>query len=279
MRSNIPGRNNSAGIPTRLLTVAAVWLLSGYAACQADIILMDTSPAYAQDFDGLASSGTSSTLPDGWFLSESGSGGNTSYAAGTGSSNTGNTYSFGTAGSVERALGSLRTGTVIPSFGVRLQVGGPLPLQSLQVSYTGEHWRLGATGRLDQLDFQYSLDATSLTTGAWTDFDLLDFVSPSSAGSAGLRDGNLPASRQSLSGTLTGFSLSAGSSVWLRWQDADASGADDGLAIDDLAVTGTFQAASVPEPGCAVLLAAMGGCGVLYGSGTRRSARRPSATA
>ena len=46
------------------------------------------------------------------------------------------------------------------------------PITSLAISYTGEQWRLGQvdTGRAaDRLDFQLSTNATSLTTGTWTD--------------------------------------------------------------------------------------------------------------
>src|SRR5688572_30046227 len=52
-----------------------------------------------ETFNSLASTGTTNevtTLPIGWTFIESGTNANTTYAAGTGSSNTGNTYSFGT---------------------------------------------------------------------------------------------------------------------------------------------------------------------------------------
>ena len=44
-------------------------------------------------------------------------------------------------------------------------------ITSLDIAYTGEQWRNGntAAARDDRLDFQYSTDATSLTTGAWTE--------------------------------------------------------------------------------------------------------------
>src|SRR5262245_39991943 len=65
---------------------------------------------YTQDFDTLASSGTSSTLPQGWDFSESGTRANSTYTAGAGSSITGDTYSFGAAASPERAFGGLQSG-------------------------------------------------------------------------------------------------------------------------------------------------------------------------
>src|SRR6185436_2989573 len=62
-----------------------------------------------QNFDSLVSSGTGTlpgNTPAGWGFSESGTNADTSYIAGTGSSNTGNTYSFGSAAApTDRALG------------------------------------------------------------------------------------------------------------------------------------------------------------------------------
>src|SRR6266496_2751132 len=64
---------------------------------------------YSQDFNTLASSGTSSALPTGWYFDETSTNANTLYTAGTGSSTTGDTYSFGSTGSSERAFGELRS--------------------------------------------------------------------------------------------------------------------------------------------------------------------------
>jgi hypothetical protein len=44
-----------------------------------------TGPAYNQDFNTLALSGTSGTVPIGWLFSESGTNANTIYTAGNGS--------------------------------------------------------------------------------------------------------------------------------------------------------------------------------------------------
>src|SRR4051794_40843649 len=76
---------------------------------------------YSQDFNALANSGTSSTLPAGWAMAESGANQNTTYAAGTGSSATGDTYSLGAAASTDRALGGLRSSSLIPLFGASFQ--------------------------------------------------------------------------------------------------------------------------------------------------------------
>src|ERR1051326_2871444 len=64
---------------------------------------------YTQNFDTLANTGTSSTVPTGRDFSEFGTNADTTYTAGTGSSTTGDTYSFGTTSSpTDRAFGGLQ---------------------------------------------------------------------------------------------------------------------------------------------------------------------------
>ena len=220
---------------------------------------------YTENFDTLAATGsTGSTLPAGWAVVETGTAANTSYGVGTGSSNTGNSYSFGASNSTDRALGSLQSGSLVATFGVQLVnlSLGTAPVIGLDIAYTGEQWRLGNTGRSDRLDFQYSLDATSLQTGTWTDVDALDFSSVLTAGTVGALDGNVQSLR--ISGSIRGLNVAPGGQVWLRWQDFNASGADDGLAIDDLRVSSVV--AAVPEPETWAL--------VLAGAGVAAVARR-----
>lgn len=189
--------------------------------------------AATEDFNTLASTGTtSSTMPQGWFFSEQGTGANTTYAVGTGSSNSGNTYSFGLADDTERALGGLLSGSVTPSFGAKVRNNTGSAIQSVKISYTGETWRVGTADRSDRLDFQYSTDATSLTTGTWTDFDALDYENPGQA----IGNGSVQHS-ETLSAVISHISIANGSSLWIRWNDFDASGADDGMAIDDVSIT------------------------------------------
>ncbi len=207
--------------------------------------------ASTENFDVLGTA-AGSTMPSGWEFHESGSGANTAYGAGNGSSSTGNTYSFGATGDADRALGALRTTSLSSAFGTVITNDTNAIIAGVTIQFTGEQWRLGATGRTDRLDFAYSLDGTSVTTGSWLDVDTLDFLSPITAGATGALDGNLGDNRQIISYTLTGLNLAPGASFWLRWSDVDASGSDDGLGIDDFAITalpGTTPpvGASVPD--------------------------------
>lgn len=203
---------------------------------------------YTESFDTLAMTGTANTtLPVGWDLSESGGGArdNEAYAAGTGSSNTGDTYSFGPDLVAERALGTLRSGTLIPTVGASFTNNTGTTIGQLAVSYTGEMWRAGVTNRgaADRLDFQLSTDATSLTTGVWTDYNGLDLPSPNTLATAGLLDGNAAANRAAVSSSITGLAISNGATFWVRWTDFDITSSDDGLGIDDLSLTAGLDSA------------------------------------
>lgn len=193
---------------------------------------ISTGP-YTQNFDTLANTGTSSTVPLGWAFSESGANANALYNAGTGSSNAGDTYSFGAAASSDRAFGGLRSGNLIPIVGVEFLNQTGTTVGRLAITYNCEQWRIGMTNRgaADRLNFEYSTDATSLTTGTWTPFAALDCSSTVTSGAVGALDGNV--NRTSVSGTVSTLNISTGSTFWLRWTDFDIPGSDDGLAIDD----------------------------------------------
>jgi hypothetical protein len=193
--------------------------------------------SYSENFDSLASSGTSSVTPTGWTFSESGTNADGLYTAGTGSSNAGDTYSFGATSSTERAFGCLQSGTLIPLNGAQFVNNTGMTITRLQIAYFGEQWRLGTLSRVDQLDFQLSLNATSLTTGTFTDFDALDFIAPVQTGTVGALDGNAVGNRTAVGATITGLSIPNGTTFWIRWNDFNATGADDGLAVDDFMLT------------------------------------------
>jgi predicted extracellular nuclease len=189
-----------------------------------------------------AGSTTNTTLPAGWYITEGGGGArdNEQYAVDTGGSNTGDIYSYGSAAATERALGELRSGTLIPLLGAKFTNNTGVTITSLDVSYTGEQWRIGniSTARDDRMDFQISTNATDLSTGTYTDVNALDFTNPvKTAAAAGALDGNNAANRIAISSTISGLSIPDGASFFVRWSDLDASGADDGLAVDDFSVT------------------------------------------
>ncbi len=205
------------------------------------ISLTTLDSAYTENFDTLsnvAGSTTNSLTINGWYMTESGGGGrdNEQYAVDTGGSNTGDTYSYGSAGSTERALGGLRSGTLIPLFGANFTNNTGSTITSLDVAYIGEEWRLGTASRTDQINFEYSTNATDLATGTWTGVTSLNFVTPDTA-TTGAKNGNTAGDRTALLATISGLSIADGTTFWIRWTDTDATNADDGLAVDDFSVT------------------------------------------
>jgi len=212
-------------------------------------LLVSAGPAFAQisittfgspvteNFNTLAITGTSSTLPAGWAFAEAGTNANTTYSAGTGSSNAGDTWSYGASSVTERALGGLRSGSLVPIFGATFVNQTGSAITSLEIAYVGEQWRLGTQNRNDRIDFQYSTDATSLTTGTWTDVNPLDFVTPNPTATVGALDGNAIANRTALAFTISNLGITNGATFWIRWTDLDATSADDGLAVDDFSLT------------------------------------------
>ncbi|MFO7684150.1 MAG: hypothetical protein R6X34_29310, partial [Chloroflexota bacterium] len=67
-----------------LLGVFALSMGAAKTAVAEPAAAVPLSTPYAQNFDTLAISGTSSFVPNGWAFSESGSNANTTYTAGTG---------------------------------------------------------------------------------------------------------------------------------------------------------------------------------------------------
>ncbi len=212
-------------------------------AVSAQISVTSTGTAFTEDFNTLANTGTSSTVPAGWAFLEAGSAGNTTYTASAGSS-TADTYSFGTGTFSDRAFGGFQSNNLNPTIGVSYINNTGSAITSISVTYTGEEWYLGVAARTDRMAFQYSTNATSLSTGAWNAVTPLDFITPNTAG-VGAKDGNAAGNRTPITSTITGINIPAGAIFWFRWQDINISGVDDGLGIDDYSAT-FFGGASVP---------------------------------
>lgn len=221
------------------LLVAALAFCTAPLWAQVSITALNTP--LTEDFDSLANTGTSSTLPAGWAFSETGTAADSTYAAGSGSANTGNTYSFGDDAAADRAFGTLLSGSLTSTIGAQFANNSGSEITGLEIAYTGEMWRRGATARQDRLDFQYSLDATSLTSGTWTDVNGLDFLGPDACIPAvpptGPTAGNGSVCRATPNATIEPVSIANGATFWIRWLDFNASGADDGLGIDAFSLT------------------------------------------
>src|SRR5205085_2762809 len=147
--------------------------------------------SYTQNFDSLAISGATlwrdnSTLL-GWYAATTGTPTNiTSYLASDGSLANGSLYSFGSTGSVERALGSLATtsfGTI--SYGLCFSNDTANSVSNFTIAYTGEQWRCGGSGSVtNTLTVCYRVSASAVTNpepgtvANWTQVTNLGFLSP-----------------------------------------------------------------------------------------------------
>ena len=232
-----PAQNEAQAVPT------AVNMATSFTA---------GSLTYAENFDSLAATGTGTgTAADGGttlgttrfvFLEASGTAVNISYAAGTGSGNTGDTYSFGAVNSTDRAIGGLASGRVTTAYyGALFANDTGATITSLTIAFTGEQWRAGgrAANAADRLDFQYSTAATTINGASFTDVDALDFTSPNTPATGTALDGNAAANRRAISADIA-VNIPVGGSIFIRWVDTDIVGSDDGLAIDDFSITATL---------------------------------------
>jgi hypothetical protein len=126
--------------------------------CRGGVIgLSQAVPEYVQDFNSLVVSGSvtwfnDSTLP-GWYASATGVWDGTLNAS-TGASTGGDIYSFGQAGNLERAIGSLASGTIAdPFYGARFSNAGSTDIVELSIEYSGEEWRNSGNVNVQSLLF------------------------------------------------------------------------------------------------------------------------------
>lgn len=208
---------------------------------------------YTESFDGMGPTGTS-YLP-GWnairYAGTGAVGEQLVLNVGDGSGNSGGIYNLGTTAATDRAFGSLGSGATVPRFGASFLNNTGSGITSIALTGIMEQWRSGSNNAVTEINaFEYSLDATDLTSGTWiavTDFDLVEKII-SSATAAAL-DGNLPENQTSITANIEGISWTAGSTLWIRWSDVNDGGSDGICAIDNLVMsvtTGTVTAD--PEP-------------------------------
>ena len=265
---------------------------------QAAVIYSTANSTYSQNFDSLPTSPENASLgatPIGWTDDNSSPGagnfsivgwylyhpiavaeggfsggatGNHRMRIGNGSANTGAFMSNGAtgAGSNERAMGSLASGTLAATnafqyLGLRLTNNTGSTLDQFTLSYNGEQWRNGgftspATASLQhKLAFEYSVTAATVqdATGQIA-VPALDFSGPVfGAAAAAAVDGNTTGRVAIGPVTVNGVNWAPGTDLWIRWGDRNDPDNDHGLAIDDLSFS-----ADVPEPSTLALIVVVG---------------------
>jgi hypothetical protein len=224
-----------------------ILLAVGSSSLHAAPVAITGAGSYSQNFASLPTTGSAtwaddSTLP-GWYSQRTGSG--TTIEADTGLNGSGNLYSYGTADSTERALGSLGTSNpTAGSFahGVQLHNTSGEAATVNSLAYTGEQWRKSGVIVAQVVTLWYRISSspiTSLDPGGsntgWTEIPLGDFSSPLNTADLGALDGNDPANRTAIS-INPNIAVPAGTYLMIRWKDQDQTGTDHGLAIDDISL-------------------------------------------
>ena len=171
-----------------------------------------------------------------------------SFSMGSGTSTTAGLYSLGsTSSSSNRSLGVVASnafsgnpGGSLFGFGIVNNTG--LVQDTIRFSYTGRQWRNNGNTAAQKLEFDYAINGSGFLN-AQSSYVLdssMDFTSTVNTGTAAAVDGLTVSGVRTL--TLTGITWNPGEIFIARWYDANDSGNDHTLAIDDI----SFEA--VPEP-------------------------------
>lgn len=200
-----------------------------------------TSAIAGENFDSMGDAGTNT--PVGWFVGTgTGAISGTNVTVNTGSATSGGNYNFGTNGGSDRALGSLAASSTQRDAEARFINASGSNIVSFAISYTGEQWRQGgASATNNDFVMQYSVTGTNFIAMG----NQFNFNTPFDVGAAGALDGNATTNRVTgIGGTYTPSAAVTNAGIfYLRWADADNTSSDHGMAVDDLTVTFTFEAA------------------------------------
>ncbi|MGE9271280.1 MAG: PEP-CTERM sorting domain-containing protein [Verrucomicrobiales bacterium] len=274
MKNNILSHNSALllGATLGLLCIAENANAASYTTVGAE---------YLETFNsGLPSSASTpawvdNSIIDGWYAYQTGtSSAPSNYRiTSTGSSSLADLYQFRpSASSTDGSLGTRpETATGNMMLGLLLTNDTGATLTEFILGYTGEQWYESSTVQNNQYVVSYQIgDIANLASGSWTDIDDLTFNTPhDGTGSSGQSlDGTLSANQEVLSPvTVTDIVWEDGDSLWIRWFDANSTGTDHGLAIDDVSFT------AVPEPAA---IGSLFGLGALVFAGSRRNYRSKS---
>ncbi|NDK56306.1 T9SS type A sorting domain-containing protein [Pontibacter fetidus] len=253
------------GIFTRFTLITFCCLLIVLLFCRDAVAQVSLNPFtknYTQNFDGLPLSGTGTWAHGtqyfpGWSLFRTAPATST-ITAGTGSNNAGGLYSFGPAGSTDRALGSIASATSTVgefAWGLLIQNNTGQTITALHINFTGEQWRSARPATPQHtLSFWYATGADAAafnlspkSDAGWTNVKELDFLGPVFYATGSALDGNATANKRYLTVSIP-VTIPDKGYVMLRWKDLDEFENDHGLAIDDFSMTWSTQTTSGPTP-------------------------------
>lgn len=220
-----------------------LFLLFYVAFSQAQISITAINTPHSENFDGMTAIGT--TLPSNWVAIKQ-DGTTIAPVVYTTTSNSGAVYNAGTAAATDRCLGSLASGSTIPTFGTRFVNNTGATITQISISGIAEQWRSGSDATANEsLVFTYSTDATAInSTSTWTPVTGLNIneINTTTTSAAGI-DGNLTSNRASFTNTVN-LIWPNGTTLWIKWTDSNDGGNDGILALDDFSFTATTVSSS-----------------------------------
>lgn len=199
---------------------------------------------FEQNFDGLGTGATSTTLLPGWYVSKDGVV-QSALPANNGGTNSAGTFNFGN--SIDRAIGARATNGNSAKLEWKFKNTTGKPMKSFSVYYTGEQWYGGVSGnQFLNFEFGYGTTANNLQY-IDTDFDfqnkkncnIVSFLGTDYCTTAkGALNGNLAENRQEMNivFNLVGFEIPDGEYFSLSWSDINSKSLvqSHALAIDDV---------------------------------------------
>ncbi|TDN39301.1 T9SS type A sorting domain-containing protein [Hymenobacter sp. UV11] len=254
MKKNFIQDYLSAGLAGKLTAPLATLLVAAGLAtaplgARAQLVLTSAIPT-TENFDGLGTSATA-TAPSGIRLSGEAAptyGSANNYTATTVVANgnnftAGGTYNFAAAaGSTDRALGFLNSGSYGTPRSIMLQVnnGTGAVIQDLSVQFNLEKYRSGT--REYNWTFYTSLDGVTWTAQA--------DGAQNYPGDATNTVYSYPPLTTAKAVTLTGVSLANGAAYYLRWTQMGVGGSTNGqgAGLDDVTLTPTLAGGTTPTP-------------------------------
>lgn len=222
----------------KLYTLTFV-LLTTLSFGQTPIGLIGVNVPYSEDFNGMGASSTD-FLP-GWTAINVNTGTDLTMGITDGSASSGNVYNIGTtsSSSEDRAFGTLADGTITPALGAVFQNNTGSVVSKISIQTRMEQWKQsGNSSVTETVAFYYSLDATSLSTGTWIPVTALNLNEKLTAVNTNLAvNGNLAANYTNMSNIISGLNWANGANLWIKWVDANESGANGMYAIDNFTIS------------------------------------------
>lgn len=155
----------------------------------------------------------------------------------------------------DRAVGLIYSSTTGPlGFGLRFRNNAGDTIRALDITYTGEQWRVGgdATGVVENIlhfDYMQASRVTNIQSVNYTPFAPLNFISPNTnpALYQTAINGNLEENKRTISASIN-VTIPPGEEIMLRWIDKTNDPAFDHLlAVDDLIVIPRSTTTSINE--------------------------------